>query len=271
MLQGRLIVFEGPDNCGKSTQFCKLSSYLKEENKSHTLYKFPRYDRLYGEIIRNMLYNKKDFDILHNISDMNKFSYFQLQDKLDAIRDIHESLKTNDYVILDRYTLSSRIYDAASRFCLKNNIEPSDFFEENEKTLRTFLNEWIFSSDYREPYHKSVFEDAYSILENPVFDTYHVLFKTCPEIENITKMRRSLDAYEEESTLKNLVSWAYDNITNVYRLENKHHFFKKDKYITVDSTALMNNLDKDQPSSDDCREVIHNYIVSELFNKLESF
>jgi hypothetical protein len=273
MALGNLIVFEGPDSCGKSTQISLLCKYLAQKDKYYRIFKFPRYNTMYGKMIKNMLYNKDDFNILHNVKDMNTFSYLQIQDKLDGIKSIFEALETNNYVILDRYTLSSRIYDAAIRFCLNNDLKVGDvpkFNDDNNDALNTFLNDWIFSSEYRESHYKALFEDAFSVLENPLLNVYHVLFKSCPMIEYITRAKRVLDSYEEESTIKKLVTWTYDNISNIYNLENRHHFFKRDRYITVDTTRLVNDFQGIETQFDVCSNIINNYIVKELFGIMKN-
>jgi thymidylate kinase len=264
---GKLIVFEGPDNCGKTTQIKYLCTYLQSQNITFTTYKFPRYDSLYGNMIKYMLYNKDKFDIIHNLKDMNNFSYIQLQDKLDGINELYKLLRENQYVILDRYTLSSRIYDSSSRYLFYNeSIKLEKFIDSNDEGLYYFLSNWVFSFDYRDNYYKQLFENGYSILEHPFFDIYHVIFKGCPELKRITQKERFLDNYESNTLFTKLVTWAYNNIT-----KNTHHFFENNKYITVDTTYLTeNNTPKELWYTEESIVSINKYIIDSLFNIIET-
>src|SRR5438045_2336719 len=56
MKKGFLIVIEGIDGSGKTTQANLLSGYLKSKNIPHEVINFPRYeDNLYGKLIRRYL------------------------------------------------------------------------------------------------------------------------------------------------------------------------------------------------------------------------
>jgi thymidylate kinase len=272
---GLIIVFEGPDNSGKSTQINKLLNCLlqklseKEKNEQCLLgkpmIKFPQYNTMYGEMINEMLHNTRDYDIVHNLKDMEKFSYLQLQDKLDTVKKIYAILKLYPYVLLDRYTLSSRIYDAASRFLLKNTLvmDSSNFEESNKDLLDNFLNNWIFSSVYHSSYFETLFENAFFILENPLFNFYHIIFKSSFILNEKAKREKNLDNYEKESPFKILVDWTYDNIT-----KKDNRFFEDNKYMVVDTDKLIGDNIKDpfgyNWNDEKLIDIVHEYIVNEL-------
>jgi thymidylate kinase len=126
MSQGKLIIFEGPDNSGKTTQMNivpeKFANLLKErDNKkiTYTKFKFPQANSLYGKLICHMLYNKTTYD-LNKLENINLFSQLQPDDKLGGFKKISLLLDEYDYVFIDRFTLSSKIYDGASYYLLHN-------------------------------------------------------------------------------------------------------------------------------------------------------
>jgi dTMP kinase len=104
----KIIVFEGADRCGKATQSAALKSYLEKAGKSVALIEVPIYDNITYPLIYWMLKNglaKK----------MPKFfQWLQCTNRLlFQCFDLSELEHLHDFIIFDRWSLSSVIYGLA--------------------------------------------------------------------------------------------------------------------------------------------------------------
>ncbi|MBQ0006522.1 MAG: dTMP kinase [Alistipes sp.] len=127
-----LIVIEGLDGSGKSTQVRKVREYLSEKVDGTLRYvHFPRYEApLYGDLISRFL--RGDFGSIEQVHPMLVALLFA-QDRHDASEQICNWLKAGDTVLLDRYVYSNIAYQCAK-------LDDSARAEE--------LREWIFHTEY---------------------------------------------------------------------------------------------------------------------------
>ena len=126
-----LIVLEGLDGAGKSTQVKLLKEYLASKVTNLRYLHFPRYDSpLYGELIGKYL--RGDFGSIEQVHPQIVALLFAL-DRMDAAATIKEWLVAGDCVLLDRYVYSNIAYQCA---------KVSD--EKEAENLR----EWIFNTEY---------------------------------------------------------------------------------------------------------------------------
>jgi len=105
----RLIVLEGPDRVGKETQSKLLTAYLRQLGHKATLVEVPVHDSLTYRAIYWMLHNGTAVqypNVFQFVQYVNKrtFQEFVLADLME----------TNDFVILDRWVLSSIVYGMAA-------------------------------------------------------------------------------------------------------------------------------------------------------------
>lgn len=113
-----MIVLEGLDGAGKSTQVEKLKKYLSEKCSDMEYIHFPRYDApIYGDLISRFL--RGDFGSLDNVHPQLVALLFA-EDRHGAAPLIREKLKEGKTVLLDRYVYSNIAYQCAK---LKNNDE----------------------------------------------------------------------------------------------------------------------------------------------------
>ncbi len=127
-----LIVIEGLDGSGKSTQVRKVREYLSGKVDGTLRYiHFPRYETpLYGDLISRFL--RGDFGSIEQVHPMLVALLFA-QDRHDASEQIRNWLKAGDTVLLDRYVYSNIAYQCAK-------LEDSAQAEE--------LRDWIFHTEY---------------------------------------------------------------------------------------------------------------------------
>ena len=126
-----LVVLEGLDGAGKSTQVKKLKEYLTERCGELEYIHFPRYDApVYGELISRFL--RGDFganDAVHP----QLVALLFAEDRHGAAPEIRAALEAGKTVLLDRYVYSNIAYQCAK-------------LPEGEERNR--LRDWIFQTEY---------------------------------------------------------------------------------------------------------------------------
>ena len=126
-----LVVLEGLDGAGKSTQVKKLRSYLEGLFGSLEYIHFPRYDApVYGDLISRFL--RGDFGDNETVHPQLVALLFA-EDRHGAAPGMKATLGGGGHVLLDRYVYSNIAYQCAKV------ADP----QEAEK-----LREWIFNTEY---------------------------------------------------------------------------------------------------------------------------
>ena len=111
-MRGKLIVIDGIDGSGKTTQINLLSKYLKGKNISHEVISFPRYeDNLYGKLIRRYL--EGEFGSIHDVNPyLMALAY--AGDRMLAKPLIESWLNSGKLVIANRYVSASKAHLSAN-------------------------------------------------------------------------------------------------------------------------------------------------------------
>ena len=126
-----LVVLEGLDGAGKSTQVKKLREYLESIFGNLEYIHFPRYDApVYGELISRFL--RGDFGSNEAVHPQLVALLFA-EDRHGAAPGMKKTLAAGGTVLLDRYVYSNIAYQCAK---VKNSKEAAD------------LREWIFNTEY---------------------------------------------------------------------------------------------------------------------------
>jgi len=109
---GKLIVIEGTDGSGKSTQFQLLSEHLQQDKVNFKHIVFPRYDQESSALIRMYLggqFGKKPKDV-------NAFaaSSFYAVDRYASYKmDWGQDYESGSVILSDRYTTSNAVHQAS--------------------------------------------------------------------------------------------------------------------------------------------------------------
>ncbi len=126
-----LVVLEGLDGAGKSTQVRKFREYLEERHSILRYIHFPRYDSvLYGNLIAKFL--RGGFGSIDSVHPQLVALLFA-EDRHDAAPAIRETLGQGGCVLLDRYVYSNIAYQCAK---LESDSESEE------------LREWIMNTEY---------------------------------------------------------------------------------------------------------------------------
>lgn len=126
-----LIVLEGLDGAGKSTQVKMLKTYLEQKDPSLEYIHFPRYDSpVFGSLIGKFL--RGGFGSIEGVHPQLVALLFA-EDRRTAAPEIMDSLSKGHTVLLDRYVCSNIAYQ-----CAKTSSD-----EEAEE-----LRKWILQTEY---------------------------------------------------------------------------------------------------------------------------
>lgn len=145
-----LIVLEGLDGAGKSTQIARLRALFAERGTESEFLHFPRFDApVYGELIARYLRGE--------LGEMDQVDSYLVAllfagDRADAARLVRSWLDGGKTVILDRYVLSNVAYQ-----CAKTEVP---------ETERMRLRNWIFDLEYG--YHRIPRPDVTLFLDVPL-------------------------------------------------------------------------------------------------------
>ena len=126
-----LVVLEGLDGAGKSTQVKKLKAYLESRLGNLEYIHFPRYDApVYGDLISRFL--RGDFGSNEAVHPQLVALLFA-EDRHGAAPGMKATLLDGGNVLLDRYVYSNIAYQCAK---IKDSSEADR------------LREWIFNTEY---------------------------------------------------------------------------------------------------------------------------
>ena len=126
-----LVVIEGLDGSGKSTQVKKLRAYMEEKFGGVEYIHFPRYDApVYGELIGRFL--KGDFGPLDAVHPL-LVALLYAEDRHGAKPEMQKALDSGKAVLLDRYVYSNIAYQCAKLSGLEEMRE---------------LRDWIINAEY---------------------------------------------------------------------------------------------------------------------------
>ena len=126
-----LIVLEGLDGAGKSTQVKRLKEYLIQRCGALEYIHFPRYDApVYGDLISRFL--RGDFGANDAVPPQLVALLFA-EDRHGAVPFMRRALEEGKTVLLDRYVYSNIAYQCA-KLSTKEELEQ--------------LRDWIFDTEY---------------------------------------------------------------------------------------------------------------------------
>ena len=109
---GKLIVFEGVDGSGKSTQYERLCGYLKAQGVSFRNLVFPRYSEPSSALIR--MYLAGEFG--DKPGDVNAYAasaFFAVDRYASYVQDWREYYQAGGLIVTDRYTTSNAVHQAS--------------------------------------------------------------------------------------------------------------------------------------------------------------
>lgn len=105
--RGTMIVFEGADGIGKTTQTKLLAEGLKREGYRVAFFSFPRYGTTLGDVISDLLH--RGARVWRSIEWRARGLLFAA-DRLAALPELQRAIARCDFICLDRYVESNAAY-----------------------------------------------------------------------------------------------------------------------------------------------------------------
>lgn len=131
MKKAKLIVLEGTDGAGKSTQLNLIKKYLDENNLKYAHLHFPMYGHNeFSEVIAKFL--QGDFGGIDDVDPYFVANIYAM-DRYMFLPELEKLMKENDVVILDRYVLSNMAFQAAK-------------YRNKEDSLK--IKKWIYDLEF---------------------------------------------------------------------------------------------------------------------------
>jgi len=127
----KLIILEGIDTSGKSTQAEKVKKYLELNFLKYKFFHFPMYGHnFFSEIIAKFL--RGEFG---NIDDVDPYFVANIyaMDRFMFLPELEKHLKENDVVLLDRYVFSNLAYQGAK------------YKEEESEKIKNWIHQFEFN------------------------------------------------------------------------------------------------------------------------------
>jgi dTMP kinase len=188
----KLIVIEGLDGAGKSTQISLLKNWFSDRNLQCRYIHFPRTETPYfGELIARFL--RGEFGDINNV-DPYLVAMLYAGDRKDAAPMIEAWLEEKYYVILDRYTYSNIAYQ-----CAKLNSP-----EEGKK-----LQDWIKNLEFD---HFSIPRPDINIFLDVPFRFTEEKLKTQRQGEDRNYLLGNLDIHESSLDFQKKVRDVYTSV-----------------------------------------------------------
>jgi dTMP kinase len=183
--KGKIIVLEGIDKAGKSTQSKLLMDYLKLSGKICTLITFPDYTTSIGAEIKAFLEGKRDYpiELKHILLSANRW---------EKKKEIESMVDSGTIVIINRYYQSNLVYGTSNGLnlrwllSLEKGLPTADLVIVLDVTPRVTLKRSLEPDE---------FEKDVSLLQN-VYKNYHKLAK--PFRWKILNAEKSRDQIHDE-------------------------------------------------------------------------
>ncbi|MEX2028302.1 MAG: thymidylate kinase [Candidatus Curtissbacteria bacterium] len=192
MNKGRLVVFEGTDGSGKTTQAELLLKYLRKNKIPNAYISFPRYEEsMWGKMVRRFLNGE-----FGKIGEVDPYfaSMLYAGDRASAAPKIRRWLSEGKVVVCNRY-VGSNIGHMAAKFRKADD--------------RQKYTDWLENLEYKE--NGIPKEDVVVLLQVP------------PIVSRRLMKDRKLDIHEKDQKYQEEVYWAYDFVAGL-----KKHWIKVD-------------------------------------------
>ena len=178
-MDGKFIVFEGPDGSGKSTAIKKIKEKMLEEGKDILIFREPGGTEI-SEKIRNIIIDN-DNVLMNAKTECLLFAASRAQLVYEKIR---PALEAGSVVISDRFVLSSLLYQGIGRNLGVNQVKKiNDFATGDIKPDLTIF----FDIDYKSAMERKKKNFTLDRLENEEMSFHKKIFDAYMDLSNTYK------------------------------------------------------------------------------------
>ncbi len=220
MKKGKLIIIEGIDGSGKSTQTKLLIDKLKQQGKKVKSIHFPQHGQeTFGKLVDAYLHN--EFGLAPQV-DYRLASILYAGDRFEARNKINHWLRQGFWVVLDRYAESNFGHQGGK-------------INNSQKRIR--IIDWLYHLDY-------------DVFKNPKPNL--VIFLDIPVkfvIKLMHLMGKQQDAHESDQQFLKNSRQAYLQANKKYNYWHSVQCIKKNKLLGIDDIhnkiwRIINNKSK---------------------------
>ncbi|MBI4225715.1 hypothetical protein HY612_01240 [Candidatus Roizmanbacteria bacterium] len=192
---GKLVIIEGGDGSGKTTQAKLLLDFLKKNNFRTKYLDFPQYQHsFHGETVAKFL--RGEFGSIHQVSPYLISLAFAL-DRVSVKNEMEHFLKTGGIIVSNRYVTSNMAHQSAKFKKMKPREE--------------FLN-WLFDLEYK--VHKMPKEDLVLYLYVP----WYIALKLTKAKQSRQYLKgKLLDIQESDQDYREMTEQMYLYLSHRYK------------------------------------------------------
>jgi thymidylate kinase len=239
MKPGCLIVFEGVDGAGKTTQARKLCKQLTAEGWVTEVLREPGGTEA-GSMIRHFLLNTPEARTLTPVAELLMFTAARVQLLVEKVVPL---LKQNTVVILDRFVGSSFAYQGSAMLQTSASITPEQILDETKAELSlAAAQDMLYDSSLTLPDHplRQCIDLALSHLRPAGRRTADVtigLDMTVEQAQSRLGDRGHLDLLEQSIMARKAMIRRLLGVAGELRAISGEHYTELDAYIDEDELA----------------------------------
>lgn len=203
--KNNVFIFEGPDVSGKTTQVSKVKQVLESHGLKVGMLKYPYVGEAHAnEVYRLLNASRTESTDINNIV---KMAFYNMINKYNTFDQLLELSDTCDVVLVDRYILSSLVYDYARIADLVN------FHDNKNKDLDTLFCEKMAIVSRLSNNYINALVDMLLLKSNSVELPFkHVIFRKSKAISVLSDSSREYTSTDKNKYLQKVVEACYNTI-----------------------------------------------------------
>ena len=203
-MRSNIFIFEGADVSGKSTQMEAVKQSLLHKGYSVVSFKYPDITQQAGKDVYEMLAAGRS--VYCDPKNIAKISMYNMMNKCETLDKLKEAANKNDVVLVDRWIISSLVYDYARL----NTLVETGGIKLNAK----FCKVMELFTDVINKFTVSNIEYAKIFFGQEALPLNHFIFRESKAIAMLKGETREYVATDNDAELQKFVRAAYRTIVD---------------------------------------------------------